>query len=206
MTDFIKFHSSPLIPEKLREMRIEYKKNGIPTILDDSLNQLLLTLSIFQPKNVLEIGTATGMSGIAMLNVCQNARLTTIEKDEKSFEIAKQNFKDFKVDDRIKQFVGDAGEIINYLDGQFDFIFLDGAKARYFDYLDDLKRLLAKGGVLFADNVLFRGYIDGSVEYEHCNNTIVRNMRAFINVLTNDENFITQVYKIGDGNLISFKK
>lgn len=204
-TDIIKFHSKPNIPEKIAEMRIQYKSLGIPTILDDSLNLLLLTVNLKKPKHILEIGTATGMSGISMLYNCDNAFLTTIEKDETSYCTAKNNFEEFGYSNAVKQYLGDAGDILNYLEGSFDFIFLDGAKARYLDYLDDILRLLAPSGVLFADNVLFRGYVDGSVKFGHRDNTIVRNMREFINKMVSFDNFITQIHEIGDGVLISTK-
>lgn len=201
----INFNSQPKIPEKITKMRIEYKNSGIPTILDDSLNLLLLTLQIKKPKKILEIGTATGMSGISMLYTCPDAVLTTLEKDEESYFEAKKNFKESKIDDKITQYLGDAGEILNFLDGEFDFIFLDGPKARYIDYLPDIIRLLSKGGVLFADNVLFRGYIDGSKECPKSDRTILRNLRKFINTLTENNDFVTNVLNVGDGILISYK-
>lgn len=203
---YISFFSEPQIPDGLKKLRENYKRNGIPTILEQSLNLLILTVSIKKPLKILEIGTATGMSGIAMLSNAREAELVTIEKDEDSFLESKANFKEYKLSHKIKQFLGDAGDILTFLDGHFDFIFLDGAKARYYDYLHDVKRLLAPGGVLFADNVLFRGFVDGSEKHGHGNNTIVRNLRAFINDVVKDDNFITQVINVGDGILISQKK
>lgn len=202
----INFSSAPAVSDFIREMRISYRERKIPTILDESLNALLLMVSVKRPNKILEIGTATGMSGIAMLDAVKSASLTTIEKDEDSFAEAKANFERCNLSHRVRQFCGDAGDIINYIDGKFDFIFLDGSKARYYDYLSDVKRLLAESGVLFADNVLFRGYVDGSRKFSHGNNTIVRNMRAFITELTESGDFITQVLNIGDGILISYKK
>ncbi len=202
----INLHSKPKISEKIDKMRKEYKQNGIPTILNDSLNFLLLNVQIKNPKKILEIGTATGMSGISMLNVASpDAHLTTIEKDEQSFIEAKANFKECNLSHKVTQFCGDAGEIIKFLNGEFDFIFLDGAKARYLDYMPELLRLLSKKGVLFADNILFRGYVDGSVPYSHSDNTIVRNLRDFINEMTNNSNLTTQILNIGDGILLSIK-
>ncbi len=202
----INLHSKPKIPEILDQMRREYKENGIPTILNDSLNFLLLNISIKNPKRILEIGTATGMSGIAMLNVAsKETTLTTIEKDESSYLTSKKNFQDSNFSHKITQFCGDAGDIIKFLSGEFDFIFLDGAKARYLDYMPELIRLLAPKGVLFADNVLFRGYVDGSVPYTHSDNTIVRNLREFINQMTENSSFTTQILNIGDGILLSIK-
>lgn len=202
---FIETNSQPKIPQKIVEMRTEYKANGIPTILTDSLNLLLLTLSIAKPKKILEIGTATGMSGICMLNTLKNASLTTIEKDESSFFEAKKNFAEMGFSNRVTQLLGDAGEVLNYIDGQFDFVFLDGPKSHYIDYMPDILRVLVAGGVLFCDNVLFRGYVDGSKPFSKGDNTIVKNLRLFINETINNPKLTTQVLNVGDGILISYK-
>lgn len=193
------------ISNELLELRRYYKSSGIPSALEETLNELLLHCSIKEPKNILEIGTATGISGIAMLSYCPDAELTTIEKDEGSFAEAKKNFEKFGVSKRVKQLLGDAGDILNFLNGSFDFVFLDGAKARYIDYYYDIKRLLNDKGVLFADNVLFRGYIDGDVEYDRRDGTIVRNMREFLHTVINDKDYICSIYEIGDGILIAQK-
>ncbi|MBR2933940.1 MAG: O-methyltransferase [Clostridia bacterium] len=204
----MKFSDSiePNVSPEIIALSKKIKAQGIPTVLPITLNELLLTLSIKQPLSILEIGTAVGLSGSAMLLTCKNAHLTTIEKDEDSFNQAKNTFESFGLSDNVKQFLGDAGDIIRFLDTQYDFIFLDGAKARYFDYLSDLKRLLKPNGVLFADNVLFRGYIDGGIKFNHRDNTIVRNMRAFLSDFINDKNYICTIHEKGDGILVAYKK
>lgn len=193
------------LSKELIELRKNYKEKGVPSALEETLNELTLHLSIKQPKSILEIGTATGISGIAMLETCKTAYLTTIEKDEASFEEAKINFEKFAVSSKVKQFLGDAGEYINFFDEKFDFIFLDGAKSRYVDYLYDIKRLMNNGAVLFADNVLFRGYVDGDVPYGRGDNAIVNNLRKFLNAVIADKDFLCSVYEIGDGILIAQK-
>ena len=204
----MKFSDSiePNVSPEIIALSKKIKAQGIPPVLPITLNELLLTLSIKQPLSILEIGTAVGLSGSAMLLTCKNAHLTTIEKDEDSFNQAKNTFESFGLSDNVKQFLGDAGDIIRFLDTQYDFIFLDGAKARYFDYLSDLKRLLKPNGVLFADNVLFRGYIDGGIKFNHRDNTIVRNMRAFLSDFINDKNYICTIHEKGDGILVAYKK
>ncbi len=190
--------------EKFIKLRQSYREKGIPTALEETMNLLTQQVAIKKPKSILEIGTATGMSGIAMLSVCEGS-LTTIEKEESSFLEASKNFEDFGFKNRVTQHVGDAGEIIKTLDKTYDFIFLDGPKARYLDYFPILKKLLNFGGVLFADNVLFRGYIDGTVKHTHKYNTIVRNMREFLDLVLFDEDFISSVLEVGDGVLIAYK-
>ena len=196
----------PNTDSRVLELSKYYREKGIPTCLHETLNELILQVTIKKPKNVLEIGTAVGISGSAMLFTSDDLFLTTIEKDEDSYNTAKNTFIEFGFSNRVKQYFGDAGDIVRFLEGPYDFIFLDGAKARYYDYLPDLKRILASNGVLFADNVLFRGFIDGGVKYDHRDNTIVRNMRAFLNELIEDDNYICSIYEKGDGILVAYKK
>ncbi len=201
--------SEKIIPNtdpRILELSKKFRAQGIPTALFETLNELILQVSISKPKKVLEIGTAVGISASAMLFTDDNVNVTTIEKDEDSYDIAKETFSSLGLSERVKQYLGDAGDIIRFLEGPYDFIFLDGAKARYYDYLSDLKRLLTNGGVLFADNVLFRGFIDGGVKFGHRDNTIVRNMRAFLDDLIEDKNYICSIYEKGDGILVAYKK
>ena len=193
------------LDKKLLDLREKYKQNGIPSALISTLNELTIAVMMKDPVSILEIGTATGISGIAMLQ-CSSAFLTTIEKDEESYVEAEKNFREFGLCGRVKQYLADAAEILNYADGEYDFIFLDGAKSHYIDYLYDIKRLLKNGGVLFADNVLFRGYVDGGVPYGRGDYTIVNNMRKFLDKILSDEDFVCTVRETGDGNLVAIKR
>ena len=60
--------------------------------------------------------------------------------------------------------------------------------------------------MIFADNVLFRGYVSGEVKTPHRHNTIKNNMREFLRLISTDEDFITNVIEVGDGVSVSLKK
>lgn len=194
------------VDEKLMELRNAYRESGVPTLLTESLNELVLMARIKNPANILELGTATGCSAIALLFACPNAALTTVEKFRKSADEAARNFKTFGVDDRITQYVGDAVDIISNLNEKFDFVFLDCNKSKYKDLLPIIKLKMTTGGVLFADNVLYRGYITGEVKAPHRHNTIKNNMREFLRLISTDKGFITTISDVGDGVSISYKK
>lgn len=204
MSKFTQSKVSLNIDGEIIAMRKAAKAQGIPVILDESLNMLLLSVKMCKPKKILEIGTAVGMSGVCMLQAAPDARLVTVEQDEYSYATAKQNFSKFGVETRVRAILSDAGDVVRCYEPYFDFIFLDGSKARYYDYLPDLKRLISKGGVLFADNVLFRGLVE-SEKVPHGDMTIVRNMRAFIDDLVADKNYSVSLLDIGDGVLIAYK-
>ncbi len=202
----LKSNVSLTIPKEVLALRDENRSEGVPTILTDGLNELVLIASIKQPKRILELGTATGCSAIALLCALKNAELHTVESRENSFNIAKENFEKFKVSSRVKQYLGNAEDVIDEIEGDFDFVFLDCNKSKYKDLLPKIKQKLISGGVLFADNVLFRGYVSGEVKPPHRFNTIKNNMRTFLDLITTDPDFITTISDIGDGISISYKK
>ena len=69
-----------------------------------------------------------------------------------------------------------------------------------------IKSKMSDGAILFADNVLYRGYITGEVKAPHRQNTIKNNMREFLRLISTDSDFITTVSDIGDGVSVSYKK
>ena len=191
------------IDEKLAARRADALARGIPVADDETLQFLLVTLAMTKPSRILEIGTAVGLSGVATLLACPNAKLTTIELEEERYLEAKKNFSDFGVSERVTAHLGDAGEILAMMDGQFDFVFLDGPKAQYEKYLFDLKRLLKKGGILFSDDVLLFGWVSGEEETPQKRRSIVEKIRSYLDVLTADKDFLTSVLNVGDGVALS---
>ena len=190
----MKFSQSVLklhISEELKKKREEAKENGVPVADEETLAYLLYTVKTIRPKRILEIGTAVGISGTAMLLAESGARLTTIEVDE----------------DRVTAYLGDAGEILPAMpkesNGAYDLIFLDGPKAQYLKYLPDLKRLLKIGGVLFSDDVLLYGWVNGEAPKKR--HVLVDKIREYLRVLCDDESFWTSVLELGDGVAVSVR-
>ena len=194
--------------EKLNEiikLRKDAALRGEPVLREASFALLLETIEKYNPKRILEIGTNEGLSSSAMLVVAENARLTGIEIDEDKVDIAKSNYRIFGVSGRAKIFCGDACDIIPALSGEYDFIFLDGPKGHYYRFLPDLLRVLSVGGVLFADNVLFRGYVDGTVKMPHRFATTKHSMENFIKEIAARNDLSTVIYKIEDGISVTEK-
>lgn len=191
--------------EQILLLREKAKADGEPILRDKSFELLNKTIREKQPLNILEIGVNVGVSGISMLLESTSSKLTGIEIDEEKIVIAKQNYKRFGVDNRAKIFQGDASEIIPILTGGYDFIFLDGPKGHYYEYLPHLLSVLNVGGILFADNVLFRGYVGDKVKTPHRYATTKHSMERFISAITTDEKLKTQIYDIEDGVSITEK-
>jgi len=93
------------------------------------------------------------------------------------------------------------------LDGPYDFIFMDAAKAQYIYFLPEILRLLAPGAVLVSDNVLQDGdLVESHFAVERRNRTIYKRMREYLYVLKNHEELETSILPLGDGVTLSIKK
>lgn len=191
--------------ERIQKLREDARLNGNPVLRDKSLELLLKTVKEKRPKTILEIGTNLGLSGIAMLLESEGSRLTGIEIDEERANEAKENYKIFGVMDRARIIIGSASDVLPVLDGEYDFIFLDGPKGHYYEYLNSIDKLLKKGGVLFADNVLYRGFLSGKVKVPHKHATILHSLQNFILEINNKEKYKTEIYEIEDGVSITEK-
>ena len=187
----------------LKQIVEDARQEHIPLLLDETAEFLLNFLKDKNFKNILEIGTAVGYSGILFLQNQPRAFLTTIDINEKMQNIAKQNFKKFNVEKRVKLIKGDAKDVLSSFNQKFDLIFLDGPKGQYIKYLPQLKLLLDKNGFLIADNIFFHGKVRAEGFVPHKHRTIVVNLRKFIDAIENDEMLMTQIYDIGDGISIS---
>lgn len=194
-----------ILINEIKRLREIAKKNGEPVLREKSFEILLETVKKHSPDSILEIGTNCGLSGCAMLLTVRKAALTGIEIDEDKIVEAKKNYRKFNVSDRAKIFCGDAAEIIPMLTGGYDFIFLDGPKGHYYRYLEYLLPLLNVGGVLFADNVLFRGYVDGKVKTPHRYMTTKHSMENFLAALSENPRLKTEILEVEDGISITEK-
>lgn len=100
----------------------------------------------------------------------------------------------------------DAGETLPSLTDEYDFIFMDCAKAQYIKYLPELKRLLKKGGTLVADDVLLFGWLTGESEVPKKRKMLYKHVCEYVEAVTSDTGLITTVMDIGDGLALSVKR
>lgn len=191
--------------DKLLKLREEAKIIGEPILRDKSFELLMKIVKENKPKRILEVGVNVGLSSIGMLLTCEKSTLSGIEINELKVKEAKENYAKFGVAERANIFIGDASEIIPQLTGTYDLIFLDGPKGHYYEYLPYLLNVLNVGGILFADNVLFRGYVSGVVKTPHRHNTIKNSMERFLSEISSNPNLSTKIIDLEDGVSITNK-
>lgn len=181
------------------------EENFVPIIRPKSAKILGELVKRNQPKRILEIGTATGFSALVMLQNAPNATLTTIEKDERRFEIANEVFEDCGVQNRVVTILGDANEEVKCLEGNYDFIFLDGPKSHYGKQLPYLLKHLEVGGTLVCDNVLFMNEVLSGKYPAHKHRTAIFRMREFLDLVSSCPHIESELIEIEDGILVCKK-
>lgn len=193
----------------LKRVAIE---NEVPIIRDETKIFLRMILSIKRPQKILEIGTAIAYSTLVIHRAVPTATIVTIEDFERRIKEAKENIGKFINKDGkniVTLIEDDATNYLNKISGseEFDFIFLDAAKAQYINWLPNIKKVLVKGGILIADNIFKDGEIlESKFLIKKRDRTIHKRMREFLHEINNNKSFETYQYNIGDGISVSIKK
>ena len=192
----------------LKKIEDEALKTEVPIIRTETQMLIRFLIKAFNPDKILEVGTAVGFSSIFMWEMSdKNTKITTIENYDKRIPIARDNFGRAGAEGSIEMIEGDAGEVLSKLNGSYPFIFMDGPKGQYINYLPDIDRLLTSGGILLTDNVLRDGDVcESRYAVTRRNRTIHTRMREYLYELTHREDFETVILNNGDGVAISYKK
>ena len=208
--DYMDDYIRGLIPERtgtLKEIEDFARENGVPIVQKETGVFLEFMTSMKKPKKILELGTAVGFSSILMYESAGvEPDIVTIERDEKMIEMAKINLDRFNLRDKIKIEQGDCLEVLERLDDKFDLIFMDAGKGHYNHFLPHCLRLLKDDGIIVADNVLFRGMVASQELVKRRKITIVKRMRTYLDLVTQDESLITSVIPMGDGIAVTKRR
>ena len=188
--------------EIIQNIKKESLDENVPIITDEVLNYMIFTARNLKAGNILEIGTATGYSGLFLAQIANEngGFLTTMEIDEKRYNKAVENFKKLGLFEKNKMILGDALEQIPKLDKnlKYDFIFIDASKGQYLKFFEMSYELLSENGIIFIDNLMFRGLV--AVQEEEVPKrykTIVKRLGEFIEKLNEEYNFV--LLPFGDG-------
>jgi len=149
--------NKPPIILKLKPLERESIARGIPILGSSKGAWLAQKVQQLKPKQILELGTANGYSGIILGS--EGAELTTLEINAVIAQEATENFERFKINAKI--ILGDAVETVKNLlpekESSYDLIFIDFAKNKYIQVLENCLKLIRKGGFIIADNITMDG-------------------------------------------------
>lgn len=180
----------------------EYK---IPIMQEEGLEFLLQYIEENNITKILEIGAAIGYSAIRMALLRPDIRVVTVERDSERYREAVNNIKAFGLENQVTIYHMDAFDL--ELDEQFDFIFIDAAKAQYTKFFEKFKKNLKVGGTILSDNLNFHGLTEDPEQIKGKNlRSLVRKINAYREFLKENQEFETKFYDLGDGIAVSIKK
>lgn len=208
--EYIKEYITSLIGSHsgiLKEIEEYASENSIPIVHREMARFLELMINMKRPSRVLELGTAVGYSAILMsLSSHKKNHITTIDRDKNMVEIARKNIKRYNFERYIDVIEGDCMEILKNIREKFDLIFIDAGKAHYNHFLPYCLKLLDEEGVIVADNVLFRGMVASDELVKRRKITIVKRMREYLKIVSDDNKFITSIIPMGDGIAVTMRR
>ena len=191
---------------QLEQLEEYAKENNIPIMQKDGIDFLIDYIKKNNIKEILEIGSAIGYSAIKMALSSDDVKVTTIERDEERYLLAKTNIQKFNLGKRISIILADALDV--NIDKKFDLIFIDAAKSQYIKFFEKYKVNLNNNGSIITDNLSFHGLVEDDSSITNRNTKqLVKKIRKYIEFLKENSEFETEFLNIGDGISISkFKK
>ncbi|MGB2127940.1 MAG: O-methyltransferase [Flavicella sp.] len=201
--DYVVAHSQQE-PELLQELNREtWQKVLNPRMLSGGFQGRLLAMisKLIQPKNILEIGTYTGYSALAMAEGMQEGGvLHTIDRNEELHDLQRRFFDKSPYGESIKQYTGNALDIIPQIDSTFDLVFIDADKANYSNYFEQIIGKMNKGGVILSDNVLWSGKVVEPVQEKDIDTAA---LLVYNKMMNEDPRIETVLLPIRDGLTLS---
>jgi len=148
-------------------------------------------------KNVLEIGTFTGLSALSIaLALPDEGKLIALDKNEETSKVARNFFKKANLDDKIQTMIKPALDSLDELkNSKFDMVFIDADKMNYKEYYERSLNLMDKGGLIIVDNVLWHGEV---ADEDNLDKYTV-NIREFNSFVANDKRVEQIIVPLGDG-------
>jgi len=172
----------------------DVKRMQVATSQCHFLHLIIKTSNI---RNVLEIGTFTGLSALSIaLALPENGKLIALDKNEETNKIAVSFFKKANLDNKIQTIVKPALDSLEELkNNKFDMVFIDADKMNYKEYYERSLKLVNKGGLVIVDNVLWHG----EVADENNLDKFTVNIRDFNDYVAKDNRVEQIIVPLGDG-------
>ncbi len=194
-----------MVEDWLETLRTYAKEQNVPIMQEDGISYLTELIQKNGVKRILEIGTAIGYSAIRMALVDPLITIVSIDRDEIRYLEAVKNVKQFGLEERITLLLADALEV--EVEGNFDLIFLDAAKAQNIRFFEKFSKHLSSDGMIITDNLSFHGYVEVEDETTLSHNLrgLVRKTKAYITFLKEQTDYRTEFVSVGDGISVTRK-
>ena len=190
---------------RIEDLEEYAKANNVPIMLKDGIEFLCNYIKENDIDSVLEIGSAIGYSSIKMCLANPNLKVTTIEKSNDMYNVAKENIKSFELENRIEIINADALDV--ELNNKYDLIFIDAAKSQYIKFFEKFEKILSDNGVIVTDNLSFHGLVENpNLTNNRNTKQLVKKIQKYIDYLKENKNYETIFYPIGDGISITKRK
>ena len=182
------------------------RENHVPVMLEDGMEFLVQYIREHgEIVNILEIGTAVGLSSMKMAEIRETIHIDTLEVNEEMYKQAVNNIKENHLENQINVHLCDGA--LYHTDKIYDLIFVDAAKSQYKNYVEHFYDNTKAGSKFVFDNLNFHGIVDNP-ELTHNRSTrqLVGKIKKFREWIQNEPRFKTVYYReIGDGIAISEK-
>ena len=191
-----------------KTMRSYAAEHHVPIMEEQGIGELLELLQEQNPHRLLELGTAIGYSALRIAQALPDVRIDTIERDQERYHKALGFIQQSAMQDRVQVICADALELdIAELTPSYDAVFIDAAKGQYERFFNKYESLLAKGGIIYCDNMSMHGMVDQPIkEVPRRKRTMIRNIRAFREKMDGHPGFDCELLPVGDGLLVCRKK
>jgi len=191
-------------PELLQELfRETWQKALVPRMISGHFQGRVLSMisKLTHPKTILEIGTYTGYSALCLAEGLQTGgSLHTIDHNEELYDFQRKYFERSDHKGQIKQYVGEALDVLVKIEGPFDLVFIDADKANYGNYFKAIIDKMNPGGVILSDNVLWSGKV---TEILNPKDEDTKALIAYNQLMNEDPRIETVLLPIRDGLTVS---
>ncbi len=142
--------------------KMSHESTSMPQMISGSFLGLFLRMicMVQKPKRVVEVGTFTGYGTLCLSEFLpEDGEIITIEKDHRMFGFGESVWKKSANYPLIHQVQGDASDILASIEAPIDLVYIDAAKKKYIEHFDLIFPKVREGGIILADNVLWRGIV-----------------------------------------------
>ena len=191
--------------EEAAQARERAAQLGVAPIGRGSASALTLLAKVAAARAVVEVGTGSGVSGLALFAGMQpDGVLTSVDIEAEHQQAAREAFMAVGIPtQRFRLIAGPALSVLPRLsDGGYDMVFIDADKSEYAEYVEEGLRLLRPGGVLALDNALWH---DRTADESHIDPE-TEAIRKALNSVRDNEELVSSLLPVGDGLLVAVKR